>query len=83
MGYGMNKVVVDSALLPKLGNLASRIEFCDVAGRTLGYFVPASEEGDLLYAWARGEFTDDEVNRARGQSGGLSLSEILADLGAT
>jgi len=30
--------------------LDSRAEFCDESGMTLGYFVPVSEERELLYA---------------------------------
>ncbi len=76
----MNKVIVDPTLRSKLKNLDSRIEFCDESGRTLGYFVPAAEQERLLYAWARTEFTDDEIDRARNEPGGLSILEVLAEL---
>jgi hypothetical protein len=42
--------------------------------------VPASEHERLLYAWARAEFSDDEIERARAESGGFSLAEVLAEL---
>jgi hypothetical protein len=78
----MNKVIIEPSLLPKLGNLDSRVEFCDTSGRTLGFFVPASEQQRLLYVWARGEFSDEEIERARREPGGFELADILADLGA-
>jgi hypothetical protein len=78
----MNKVIIDPSLLPQLGDLHSRVELCDNAGRTLGYFVPVSEQKRLLYAWARGEFTDREIDLARREPGGAALAEILAELGA-
>ncbi len=39
----MNRLVVDEPFRSKLQNLDSRLELCDEAGNTLGYFVPASE----------------------------------------
>jgi len=76
----MNKIIVDPSLRLKLHNLDARLEFCDESGKTLGYFVPACELQRLLYAWAQGEFTDEEIERARGEPGGLSIAEVLADL---
>jgi len=76
----MNRIVVDQTLRTKLQNLDARLEFCDEAGAVLGYFVPASERRRLLYEWARGQFSDDELAKARAQSGGFTLAEILAEL---
>ena len=76
----MNRVVLDQSVRSKLRELDSRLEFCDEAGNTLGYFIPAAERQRLLYAWARGEFTDEEIQRARGEAGGFSLAELLAEL---
>ncbi len=76
----MNKIVVEPSLRSKLHNLDSRLELCDQSGKTLGYFVPASEHERLLYAWAQAEFTDEEIERARAEAGGSSIAEVLADL---
>jgi len=76
----MNRLVVDEPFRSKLQDLDSRLELCDQDGNTLGYFVPASERERLLYAWARGEFTDEEIQRARAEPGGFSIAQILADL---
>jgi len=77
----MNRIMVDAALRSKPDNLESRLELCDESGVTLGCFVPASEREGLLYAWARAEFTDEEIERARREPGGLTIAEVLADLG--
>ncbi len=77
----MNKVIVDPSLLSRLDNLDSRMELCTESGETLGYFVPASEQHRLLYAWAREEFTDEEIERAQAEPGGLTIAEVLAELG--
>ena len=76
----MNRIVVDPSLQSTLRSLDTRLELCDDAGIVLGYFVPASERGRLLYDWARGQFSEDELARARAQPGGFSLAEILAEL---
>lgn len=76
----MNKIIIEPLLRSKLHNLDSRLELCDPSGKTLGYFVPASEHERLLYAWARAEFTDEEIERARAEPGGLNIAEVLADL---
>ncbi len=76
----MNKIVVDPPLRSRLDNLDSRLELCDQSGRVLGYFVPASEQRRLLYAWAQAEFTDEEIKCARQEPGGMTIAELLADL---
>jgi hypothetical protein len=76
----MNRIVVDQTLRTRLQNMDARLELCDEAGMVLGYFVPASERQRLLYEWARGQFNDDDLAKARAQSGGFSLTEILAEL---
>ena len=79
-GNGMDKVRVEPLVRAKLCNLDSRLELCDESGKTLGYFVPVSEQHRLLYAWARAEFTDEEIEAARAEPGGLPIAEVLAGL---
>jgi len=79
----MNKVMVDPLVRSRLQNLQSRLELCDESGETLGYFVPTSERDRLLYAWARDQFTDEEIESARNEPGGVTITEILADLTAS
>lgn len=45
----MTRLVVDAALLNKLGNLSDMIELCDDGGRVLAQVVPSpsSDEYDL------------------------------------
>jgi hypothetical protein len=76
----MNRIVVDQTLRSRLRNLDARLELCDEAGTVLGYYVPASERQRLLYEWARVQFSDDELARARAEPGGFSIAEILAGL---
>ena len=76
----MIKITVDDSLRKHLSDFAARIELCDESGRTVGFFVPASEEQQLLYAWARDQFTDDEIDAARCEPGGFTIEQILAEL---
>lgn len=77
----MNKILVDPGTRTRLDNLESELEFCDESGRTLGFFVPAAEAEPALYEWARREFTDEEIERARREPGGLTIDEVLDGLG--
>jgi hypothetical protein len=80
----MSKIILDEDLRAKLSNLDADLELCDASGRTLGHFVPAPVYRELLYAWAKAQFTDEEeLKTAREEvraEGGLRTSEILAHL---
>ena len=76
----MNRKIVDSAIRSQLDDLGTELEFCDEAGRTLGYFVPVPDRERELYDWAKGEFTDAEIERAREEPGGLTIDEMLYGL---
>jgi hypothetical protein len=75
----MTRVVVDAGFLAKLNDLAGPVEFCDEAGRTLGYFhsVATPCEVEELPASL---ISDEELQRRRQERGGRSLEAILADL---
>jgi len=76
----MTRVVVDASLQVKLPQVDSSFEFCDESGRTLGYYVPAPGQLQHLYDWARTEFTDEELERARREPRGPTTAEILTRL---
>jgi hypothetical protein len=76
----MDKVVVESTIRSQLHGLDTELEFCDESGRVLGYFVPRPEAEAHHYEWARGQFTDEEIEQARHEPGGRSTSEVLAGL---
>lgn len=69
----MVKIVADTALLAQLHNLDTPLEFCDPAGRTLGYFQPASAHWEP-------RITEEELDRREKAGGGRPLAAILADL---
>jgi len=79
----MVKITIDQAMLSKLQDLSSEIEFQDEAGRTLGYFMSADRHRALLYAWAKVQVPLEELEASRKQTGGRPLSAIRADLEKT
>jgi hypothetical protein len=58
----------------------SSFEFCDESGRTLGFFVPAPDQLGPVYDWARAEFTEEEIERARREPRGRTTDEVLSRL---
>jgi hypothetical protein len=76
----MEKLTVDSPLLSTLNKVDHEVELCDPTGRTVGYFVPAADAAHEIYARARGQFTDEELERAAKEPGGKSTAEVLARL---
>jgi hypothetical protein len=76
----MNKVTLDRASRLQLDNPDAEVEVCDQTGRTVGYYLPAGLRDELLYAWAKSQVSEQELELARQQPGGRSLKDILADL---
>ncbi len=77
----MNKLILDKELRAKLNGLSSEIEFCDESGKTLGHFLPDDVYKKLLYAWLKSQHSDEELDKARRETGGRPLKEIWKDLG--
>jgi hypothetical protein len=76
----VTKLVVDAATKAKLNNLDGLLEFCDEAGRTLGYFHSVLKEESRGGNQIQSPFTEEELERRRQQRTGRSLTEILEGL---
>jgi hypothetical protein len=76
----MTKMTIDSDLCTRLRVTDADLELCDYSGHTVGFFVPPERHQQLLYAWAKTAVPEEELERARRQSGGQPLGEILAEL---
>jgi hypothetical protein len=79
----MSAVVIDSALRAKLNGLNQELEFRDEAGNLIGYFLPPKRHEKLLYAWAKSQVSDEELEEARRdyqKNGGLTTDQVLAHL---
>ena len=77
----MSKIVLDEQLKAKLDGLNRTVEVEDANGRLVGQFVPQEEYIKLVYAWAKSEVSDEELDRVRQETGGRTLSEIWKRLG--
>lgn len=77
----MNKVLVDKTMRSKLRNCKAELELCDESGRTVGFFVPSrGGHVPLPPGMAQTLFTDEELEAARNEPGGVSTKELLAYL---
>ena len=79
----MSKIIIDDTLRAKLNGLNSETEFCDESGKTLGHYVPSDLFARMLYAWAKSQITDAEIEAASREPGGRTLAEIWQSLGRT
>jgi hypothetical protein len=77
----MSAIVLDDDLKAKLNGLKETVEVQDATGRSVGHFVPHEEYVRLVYAWAKAEASDEELDRVRKETGGRTLSEIWKRLG--
>ena len=76
----MSKIILDAELRTKFNVTQSMTEVCDPHGTTVGFFVTPARFRELMYAWAKTEFTDDEAERAWNdyqRNGGVSTQEAL------
>ncbi len=76
----MNKITLHPSIMSQLPNLDRHLELCDEQGRTVGYFLPPDLHREMLYAWAKTQFTDEELDQARRElksGGGLTTLEAI------
>ncbi len=73
----MHKLVLDKELRVKLNNLDADVEVYDEDGRRVGHFLPEDLYMELMYAWAKTQFTDEELEAARQEPGGYTTPEAL------
>jgi hypothetical protein len=76
----MNHVIASGALLDELGELTEPVALCGDDGQPLGFVVPSANRQRNLYDWAKQEFTDEEIQKARAETGGMTTAEILRGL---
>ena len=62
----------------KLKGLNEELDFCDESGRVVGHYVPADIYLKLLYAQAKTEVTDEELEAARREPRGKTTAEVIA-----
>ena len=73
----MSIVITDTTLVQKLVQASGMVEVRDANGNFLGTFAPPFGK---LPPGVRSPFTEEEIERRRGQPDGRTLAEILRDL---
>ena len=79
----MTRVVVDTETWARLSNPKEFLEVCDQSGRTLVFCQPEYRTGSVADGRIDSPYMDDELHALQKQTGGRSLAEIMADLGAS
>jgi hypothetical protein len=72
----MSKVILSDDQKAQLDGMSAQV--CDRAGRTVGYLLTPEEYKQLMYAWAKSKFTEEEAERAWTdylRNGGVSTQE--------
>ena len=78
----MSTVVIDAATAAKLQEQTSEAEIRTADGTLVGVFYPILEGTPEDYAWAKSQFTDEEIEAARQEPGGYTTDEVLRHLRA-
>jgi hypothetical protein len=76
----MTKVIVDSELRAKLGDMQDLVEFRDESGQVVGFFHPVAPVLNADNRQTCSPISDDEIETARQQRSGRPLVDIVADL---
>jgi hypothetical protein len=76
----MNRVLVDDAVRSKLDECRTTTEICDKEGRILGVFTPAADLDRRWYEWAKGQYSEEELNRIANEPGEMTTAEVLKSL---
>jgi hypothetical protein len=80
----LQTILLDPELRAKLNGLDQPLEIRDDSGKTVGHFVPIGLYEEMVSAWVRVQFADDQ-ERAQAREevrtqGGLTTAEAIAHL---
>jgi hypothetical protein len=53
------------------------VVICDSSGATVGYFTPIEKYSPEMYAWARAQISDEELDRRAQEPDGGTTAEVL------
>ncbi len=73
----MTRVIADDGLKARLKDFSEPLEICDEAGRILGFFHPGAVDSPGSLAWTDALFTEEELERARRDTGRHTTAEVL------
>ena len=76
----MQKVQLSPEVLAKLGGVNFAAELCDEAGATQAVVLPVEMYREMLLAWSDDAFREEDLQRARAETGGYTTAEAIAYL---
>jgi hypothetical protein len=76
----MEKVPLNSDVVAKLRDLETFVELCDESGQARAVAMPPELHREMMSAWLKSMFTDEEIEEARRESGGMTTAEAIAYL---
>ena len=74
----MEKIIIDTSTLAKLGHLREQYEICDASGRLLGRFFPVADR--TLYDEIQKDIIEEELDRRSQATEVYSTAEVLRHL---
>jgi hypothetical protein len=76
----MNRAVVDDAFRAKLDQFRTQTELCDKDGRVIGVYTPTPDQVRRWYDWAKGQHSEEELDRRCNEPGEKTTAEVLKSL---
>ncbi len=76
-GFAVQKVTIPAEVATRLRSISSPAQLCDESGAVSGVAVPFELYQEMMEAWVESGFSDDDLARARAESGGYSTSEAI------
>jgi hypothetical protein len=75
----MTRVIADEGLKARLKDFSESLEICDESGNLVGYFqpLPTPIHDREIYDWAKKEFTEEELERARQSTEWYTTEQVL------
>jgi len=73
----MQKLTIPAEVAEKIGAMNFTAELCDEAGTTRGVVVPIELFRELMRTWEDQAFPEEELARARSETGGYSTAEAI------
>jgi len=79
----MQKLVVNDASQLELLKAHDRVEVCDDEGNPIGFFVSCHEQDAELYAWAKTQLSEEELQQRKDErENGRTTAEVIKRLAA-
>jgi hypothetical protein len=79
----MVRLLIEDGLRIKLDEIRVPTELCDKQGRVIGVFTPTADPDRKWYEWAKGRYSDEELERRYNEPGEKTTAEVLKSLHET